>query len=391
VSERPPDRSGPEAPGAAPERWALVAAAGILATGGFFNPASEPVPTDLVPAAAAAGLGLLVIARGSGRLLPAPSWALLALLVLSLRDGLTDIRETASLATAAIAAAAAYRVRADDAARRVVLAASLLLLAIGIYHRFAVFPELIPSLRGEARDRLLSGRIFSTFLLPGQYSSYLATILPIAIAAGLVDRYRVAARIALVGILVGLFMAGSLTGLIAGAIGAIALLGVSRRMPPIILAGILAAGIIVATRPELRRGHNPVTMRMQTAAATIDGWTDAPWLGHGPGSFEALYMPLYWREGADETRHPHCWPLKIAFEHGLLGLLFWLGMVASLFAPVRDRSFRAAAAAFFAASLMDLGDHSVTLRALGLLFLGASLRNPAADAPDQDDGSDSRR
>lgn len=375
------------------DEWVYGAAVAILVTGGFFGGIERGMLTETRPMAAAAGLCLLALFyRIHTKMAMAPPdrglWALILLIVLNLRPPTPHLGEAFSLTTAAIAYLAGRSMGLTFPVRRVLLLAAAVPLLVAVYQRWILFPELAPLLTGQGRSRLESGRVFSVFILPGQFSAWAGALLPLALASAFVGPWRRYAG-ALSGALLGAFMlAGSLSGPVAALPAVSWMIGRGRRFFTVIAVIGVAAFLSVASRPEVfnwKATTNPFRLRIETWTATTNGWLDAPLLGHGPGAFERIYMATYWRTGMDKVRHPHDWPLKIAFEHGAVGLFAWMMIASLLAAPVRDRSSRAAALAFFLASLLDVADFSGTLRMLGCLMLGASqiphsgnkIRNPS--------------
>lgn len=378
----------------APGSLALAAACLLLATGGWFGEIEHGHLTDTLPAATAAGLLLLgmLATRSAKRSLAAPDPVLLALLllaVLDLRGPYPQPRAALHSACAAIAYMAGRGLRLEALHRRVLLAAMIVPLAQAAWQRWFLFPELAPLLEGEARSRLLSGRVFSVFILPGQFSAWIACMLPIAIAAGLAGPWKALARAVTLALMTAFALAGSLAGP-ACALPTLAwFLGRGRVLAVLIVLAAGALAFSIATRPEthsLAGSGNPVSLRLATWSSTVDGIGDAWVTGHGAGTFAPLYHARYRSQFADEVRHPHNWPLLLWFEHGLAGLLAWLILASRLLHPVRDRAARAGAAAFLLATLLDVADISGTLRTLGMLLLGLSVpgrddRHPTASAP----------
>lgn len=364
--------------------FAGAAALFVLATGALFGWNEAGMWSDLAPAAGAALL-LALSAFGANRrassttLLAAAAAACLAALASS------AYHDNLSWLVATLALLAGTCSRSDFVNRRAILGGAALLLALAFYQRWILFPELAPLFAGEARARLESGRVFSSFMLPAQFSAYLAVVFPIAVASALTDRFPrrfELGRLIAVLVPVGLVLTKSLSGVVAAAAALVVLSDGARRITTAHL--LLAAALVLVLalrREELLGSAQPFTMRLRTWEATILGACDAPFKGHGAGSFERLFMAKYFLPGADEVRHPHSWPLKILFEHGLVGLALWIAIAAQLFRPMRDRSWRAATVAFFVATLLDVADLSLTLRALGFFALGASLPDKKPERP----------
>lgn len=343
-----------------PTHYAIIAGAGVLATGGLFGWNIDDIWSDAVPSIAATLLFLLGV-----------SWrahvALFAAIALTLL-ALPDHTESLNMAAAAIALLAGMNLRDDTLARRAIACAAVPLLLIALHQKFILFPALAQEMTGAIRARLESGRVFSAFMVPAQFSAYLAMIVPIALTLAMIDRRKYLARALVIFILIGFYLAGSFSGVAAATVAAVYLKG-DRRIFLIFLPILIALFFLRGGE-----GLGPIVMRLETWKSALIGVSDAPLLGHGAGSFEILYPSRYIAFGGDEVLHPHSWPIKILFERGIVGFAVWTTLAASLFAPARDRSFRAAAGAFFVASLLDIADLSFTLRSLGLFFLGASLK-----------------
>lgn len=374
-----------------PRDLAVAAALGVLITGGWMGQIEHGVLTDTLPAALAAGflfLALLVPRRNGDAIQPpAPAAIALAVLaLLSVRGPIPEPRTALHLAAAALALAVGQNSRIESIHRRVLLFATLVPLTIAAWQRWVLFPELAPLLTGEARDRLLSGRVFSVFILPAQFSAWTAMVLPLVLATAMTGPGKVFARIVTVGLVAAFALAGSLSGPVAAAP---VLAWFHGRGRPAALALVILAAVItfaLLTRPEARSltgGGSSFGLRAATWSCTLAGIAEAPIAGHGAGTFATLYRTRYWQPGADEVRHPHSWPLLLWFEHGIAGLGAWLLLAGTLLSPIRDRAARAGAAIFLFASLLDVADRSGTLLTLGALLLGLSLagRSPRGASP----------
>ncbi len=360
-----------------PGTLSVAAAAALLSTGGFFGQNVTGILSDLLPGIIAGGL--LLIPLATPPLLPPRREAIVmvVLLALSLRSGISDPIESASLALCAIAVQAGARVGPSRAVRNAILGATAFMIVYALFQRYVLFPEILRraeewNVTGEAYSRVASGRVFATYILPGQFSAFLAVVLPLALAASLAEQSPLPARLLAIGIAFAFALSQSLSGIVAAMPSTAYLLGQTRRAAAVLCVLVAIAGCASLIRTDVA-ALKPLSLRVHTWNATIRGALDAPLLGHGAGSFERLFMKRYFRPGADEVRHPHSWPLKVLFESGTAGLAAWLVLAAGLFRPVSDRSFRAAALAFFCASLLDVADHSVTLRMLGCLLLGVSI------------------
>jgi len=378
--------------------------AAVLATGGFFGSIEAGILSDFNPALIAAVLfcASLICANREKKYvildetatqakqpqteacgyraknIPIESLALFALCILSffrISEFSRDYREPVGFALAGLALWTGYSVHFDDKLRRTLILISIPMMLYALYQRLVIFPELAPQLAGEARSRLESGRVFATFILPAQFSAYLAILAPIAMASKMTERgiFRIVVATALVGICFGFYLAGSLSGVLSAMIAFFVMNGITRRGFAVALMLAAVAVGIASARTDIFGGVNPISLRINTWFATIHGIADSLFFGHGTASFERLYMAKYWFSGADEVMHPHSWFLKTFFEFGIIGAVLWLVMAAGIFRSIHDRSFRAAGAAFLVATLLDVCDQSFTLRMLGTFLLGASL------------------
>lgn len=349
----------------------------LISTGSLFGSNINGILSDRTPAIAAALIFFALLVFSQKRLFPREVFGFGLLIVLSLFSLTSHIPEALNITFASIAFLAGANTLNLRLSRKIIFTGAAMLILLGFYQRWILFPEIVSALEGEARNRIASGRIFSAFILPGQYSAFLATITPLVLASALVEKPRALFRILLLLVLVSLALAGSMSGIIAVSIGSIFLLGADRRVQ--IAVGILGCIVLfVAVLPrsevfDLASNANPFTLRWATWKATILGGLQSPIYGHGAGSFSEIFMDRFWTTGADEVRHPHSWPILVFFENGIVGLAAWGLIFSSLLRPIRDRSFRAAALAFFVATLLDVADQSLTLRALGCYCLGASI------------------
>lgn len=259
----------------------------------------------------------------------------------------------------------------ERAVRRTILAGAAILVAIGLFQRFVLFPALIPMVAEAARNFLEQFRVFSTFALPSQFSAYLAVVTPLAVTGVLIGRRIVSVPVAML-IIVAFTLPVSMAGPVAAAGACFYLFGRGRQAYAVVGVSIIILGAIVLQRVDLA-GIGPVTLRLYTWKATLAGWLNAPLIGHGTGSFAELYAAKYVIPGADLAQHPHNWGLKVLFENGILGFAFWLAAVCGFFTKPRHRAFRAAALAFLIASCFDVADLSWTLRSLAFFLLGASM------------------
>ncbi len=211
-------------------------------------------------------------------------------------------------------------------------------------------------------------RALGTFPSPNHLGLYLGRALPFAVAGTLwAPRWRAACA----GLSVLLALALALTFSVGAWLGAGASLVLLAALAgPRLLAATTAAagGLTVLTLVALARlGAERVVGQATLGGTTANSrrliWTaalamvrDHPWLGIGLDNFLYRYqlqymLPEAWAE--PNISHPHNWALQFWLDLGLLGLVAFLGLLASFFwlafRLIRDTRRRAATSSALAA------------------------------------------
>jgi O-antigen ligase len=165
------------------------------------------------------------------------------------------------------------------------------------------------------------------------------------------------------------------------------------------LAGCLAAGGIAAAMVMSRSGVGVTVARLERLLSAQMGasagvrlaywreaiahWADAPFLGHGPGSWPVVFSAV------DERGYPHDIVLEVLFELGLVGLTLLLAQVLVGVRSVarggwlREDPLRLFAVLLFANAALnalvsgDITDNRVVFVALGLLTVPAFSSHPS--------------
>lgn len=175
--------------------------------------------------------------------------------------------------------------------------------------------------------------------------------------------------------LVGLGATGSRAGMVAVAtvfvgVATVAFVrrrGLSRRAGWALAGcGVVAMALLLGLAASRIRHEQ----RVEMWRGAVHMIADHPWLGVGPGQFEAMYPP-YRTSGynefssiADVIDDPHSFWLAITSETGVVGLLSWLALLA----VVGHRAWsspspgkRAAILAWIALLIQNSGDQNLTL------------------------------
>jgi O-antigen ligase len=186
-------------------------------------------------------------------------------------------------------------------------------------------------LRDQVLQRLHSGRVFGTLLLPASLGGALAVTIPITIALVIVLRRPALRGLALVAALVQAaaylwtFSLGAWGALLVAAglvaVAARAAHRVSARR--LVAVGVAAAAIIaagfavrIALLSQPGPEDRPLAWRAGNWAAASRMIADHPFLGTGLGTFGNVF-PAYRLEGMNETRYAHCTWLQLIAEMGV--------------------------------------------------------------------------
>ncbi len=245
----------------------------------------------------------------------------------------------------------------------------------------------------------------------GNSNAFAAFAAPaLAVAIGLASRERaLAARVGVVLLAAALVVARGRGGWLAATIGALAALLVAARTGRswrpaagmLLIGGALGFALTLGPRGGDEQASKPLglglerrsnVVRLEVAKATLEVIADAPWIGHGPGSFRhefplhrrAAEAAIATRDGAaSEVDHPHVEWLRLAAEGGWLTAgLVAVALLGTLLAAARgpkvaradDGAMRAAAAggvvAWLIASLTWSTLYDPATALLGALLLG---------------------
>lgn len=244
----------------------------------------------------------------------------------------------ASLSLFAVSVMAA--VLAFRAARS--LDSALLLAALGTAAATLVSAIGINEYMRELRGGNSLWRVFAGFVNPDFLAGYLVMAVPVAVVLLLAARRPAARMAAGTAVLLEsacLVLTGSRLGLLTlvASLAALAVMtfrgrllsGPARRVA-LIAAGLLMAGIVVASRPLLRRVLSSGTesysaqFRTRTWRGTERMAAANPLLGTGVGTFETAYGP-YAEVGY--TQHAHNAYLQLAGETGFPGALLFAALI----------------------------------------------------------------
>lgn len=208
---------------------------------------------------------------------------------------------------------------------------------------------------------LPGGRPIASLGSPVFLSAVLAVIAPLALH-GILERGKDPVILILIG--VGLALTRTRGGCIAAVVGCGAYMVMTHRLRWQLIAGVVAMGLFFGTRiPVKQKGDS---MRLATYRSAFEAIADKPLLGFGPDNFlEAFYKHenLAWFRGVKTTLsvqdHAHNDVLEVAATLGLLGLLFYVVLILSVFvceSPARlgfngeGAALRGSLAALWAAS-----------------------------------------
>ncbi|MBI4474265.1 MAG: hypothetical protein HY646_16455, partial [Acidobacteria bacterium] len=285
-------------------------------------------------------------------------------------------------------------------------AATLVLLcmivsAYGVYQYFWSLDELkahIASLslanrlKADMIGRLRSGRVFSTFALPGTLSGFLLMALPMH---GLLWNRSRPLNVLLVTSASLLLVTGFLTrsfGFVVGLVVLLALapvfarakLSLMKALP--VLAFVLVCGILVYfLRQDDLAGANPVFLRWTN---WLGAWRIflANHAGTGLDTYGIVYTQ-YMTEGANETQYAHNTVLQLMSELGLGVLLLVIGAAIYVYRR-KDYIFKAERNEMFFLiaslllwvihNLIDINVYFPSIGAVGLALAGILLSPPVS-------------
>jgi O-antigen ligase len=218
------------------------------------------------------------------------------------------------------------------AARGVILllvAGGALLAVHGMWQYFYGLPQLLNGLDPDsaAVSRLRTLRVFSRFMLPSVFASFLLLALPMALALARESRRarRLAALAAAAAMVAGLLLTRSHGALVALLATVVLWRLLTGRRRPVLTAAILALllagmGLVAWSRGGVlvadASGQGPAALRLRNSAMAVSMMVDHPVQGLGGGGYGAAY-PSYRQPGDNETHFVHNSYLQLMVEHGL--------------------------------------------------------------------------
>ncbi|MDB6034869.1 MAG: O-antigen polymerase, partial [Verrucomicrobiales bacterium] len=242
----------------------------------------------------------------------------------------------------------------------------------------------------EFRKKILSDRIFSTFVYPNALAGGILLFLPLCLRAiwELFRRLQLASRLlimTLVGVLAlgCLYWSGSKAGwllCLGSAAMAFLMTGLSRKIKVAGLTLLLAAGVcgfFVKYSTYLSKGATSASARMDYWKAAWEVARSKPILGSGPGTFSIEYKQRKSPE-AEMARLTHNDYLEQFSDSGWIAGLAFAGFIwGSVILLYRDRLFTwrekalwLGVAGFAAQSVVEFGLYIPSLSWPFFLFLG---------------------
>lgn len=186
------------------------------------------------------------------------------------------------------------------------------------------------------------GRASSTLGAPNIFGSFCVVGLLLSISG--VAFFRGAGRVVSIGALAlcagALLLSGSRGGVVATLVGTgflASLLAAWRwggtrvyQVVTLLLGGATVALVVALiilfsldTASSRWMGSSGLGQRMYYWQTAFAAWGEAPWIGHGTGSYGTIYLE-YRQPGSNETRHSHSWFFDFMAESGLFGTLLFL-------------------------------------------------------------------
>jgi O-antigen ligase len=220
----------------------------------------------------------------------------------------------------------------------------------GIYQRLWIFGRITDLLKGGAFpilpereamiERVGSGRVFSTFMLPGLLGGYMASsiALGLGLVADLISSGRKGKPLLLaVASLALMFLCLSLTMSFGGWLSLIISISsffivVGGKWKRLAIYSFLCALVLfivlllVRGGEVMERGRSPWGQRVMNWKAALRIFADRPVLGTGAGTFGDIYV-RYKDPQANEVRDAHNTFLQMASELGAPGAIFFSAFV----------------------------------------------------------------
>jgi len=221
-----------------------------------------------------------------------------------------------------------------------VLLASVIACFYGFYQFLAGFREtasaLNPShpLYSAYMQRLESGRIFSFFVYPNSFASFLIMLIPASAGIALSDRrYRIPAAAALLMLLAALFLTKSMGAFLSIFAAVVISVSITTDEPlkPFRQALLLVSAAIAAfaVAAFFLRGPDTFLMgfgeKIKSFIRMAELIKDRFLLGYGPGTFEQVYNAGR-PDKLSYLKFAHNAPLQSALETGIVGLSIFMFM-----------------------------------------------------------------
>ena len=220
--------------------------------------------------------------------------------------------------------------------------------AHGLYQRAAGFPRALEALAElglpEAAvysERLATGRVFSTFLLPSTFAGFLLISLPLTAwlmvgSKGTMRAALVASASVQVAALFLTYSHGAWAAL-AGALAVVATTAPSRKLRRASLGAAALAALLLIGVMALRgerivgpgSGDDPISERLGNWKVAARQIADHPVAGVGWGGYGAAYT-LYQEAWMNQARHAHNSYLQIVAEGGLVTIPFVVLLLGSV-------------------------------------------------------------
>jgi O-antigen ligase len=238
----------------------------------------------------------------------------------------------------------------------------------------------------EFRQKMLSDRVFGTFLYPNALAGGLLLLLPVALTGiwqwrpSSLLRWGLGGVLA-VGSLAALYWSRSKSGWLIGLVmAALALWRVPGKLKFTLLIGLMGLGIAVfvgSHRSYFEKGASSLSARLDYWRAAAEMIGRRPLLGYGPGTFQLQYAAIKPPE-AEMAKLAHNDYLQQGCDSGLPALLaysaFILGSIGLLYRGSRRSSLRFSlwlgAFAFATQGLTEFGLYIPGLAWPFFLFLG---------------------
>lgn len=284
----------------------------------------------------------------------------------------------------------------------IILVTGVFIVLYGIYQHFwgleqtrqYVYsnPELLKSMSPTYIDRMNSDRIFSTFVYPNAFASFLLFLIPLSffpLFSGEKLPLKILCGVLFLLCLYDLFLTGSFGGFfvflfIAQIMLLYLLMGNSKKFR-IVLACVLLFEVLV-----LSAGYSSGKLpKMSSFADRISYWRSSigvfmenPVTGVGPENYRYHY-PKFKPPGGMEAKHPHSILFASLSETGIAGTFFLFAFLISVSAGLFRNSgtspfFRGLAFSFLAFFMHNLVDFNFINPSLAVLFfVSGGLAAPA--------------